>query len=504
MTNNGVPPMPLEGSGNMVMSMSTTTTASRGLPPRGLLVQRATGIQSQPNRSMHPSQIATTSKASPPTNSPSMAGKQSNQTRNRERALNMQRIDLAGQLSQQQKLCTGLEADVSNLQDEITSLRISKETLEAECERLHGHIHDTEGKFKSQTTEAEQREKIMSDKITDREFRLTKILKDLEDSKYDLGMIQLAYSQATKARDQQVGRVQQLELEIKADRVKICHLNNLYEKLQEKNKSSDLEISTLRKFQQSRERGLQQSLNSKDTEVKGLKQEVNTLQSARASAVAEKEAVQKDLDAQSDKFKAKSDSFDELQKSTAPFNQTIVICVDVSGSLAPVINVVKQIYRDILFMIKLNNRDAKVAVIVHGTHPMPDPLPAQAISDATFQVLDSAKTMDTENYSYCIGKAKTTLLGADVGSHNLVILIGDGNANCTDTAGLFGDCERLKNSGVQVHSVVIPNGSNSHRLSVTMRGISEATGGRVEDKNTYFSAINEIFRSRREQYFKTH
>ncbi|KAI2782093.1 hypothetical protein F4815DRAFT_498047 [Daldinia loculata] len=499
MTNNGVPPMPLEASGNMAMSMSTTTATSRRLPIRGPVAQRATGVQFQSDQSKHPSHTAATSSTSLTTNSPSMAGTRPNRTGGREKALNMQRIDLAGQLSDQKKLCTKLEAEVTSQQDKITSLSISKETLEAECERLHGQIHEADEKFKSQTTEAGQREEAMSNKITDLEYRLNKALKSLEDLKFDLGMTQLAYTQVVNARDQQVSKVQQLELDLEADRAKIHVLNDSYDKLEEKYGKADLTISNMKKSHRSRESELQQRLTSKGTEVKDLKRELNTLRSTCADAVAKKEAVEKELDAQSDAFKEKSYSFDELQKTTAPFAQTIVICVDVSGSLALVMHEVKQAYREILLLIKSNNSDAKVAVVVHGSRVKMNPSPTQTISNATFQILDSIDDMDSEDYTYCMEQARS-ILHADIGSEKLIVLIGDGNAHRSSSTSLFTTCDQLKSANIQAHSVVIHNGGFMH-TSETMRDISKSTGGRVEDKNTYLSAIEEILRNQREQHF---
>ncbi|KAF3063756.1 hypothetical protein GL218_02483 [Daldinia childiae] len=412
----------------------------------------------------------------------------------------MQRIDLAGRLSDQQKLCTKLEAEVTSQQDKITSLNISKETLEAECERLHGQIHEADEKFKSQTTEAGKREETLSNKITDIQSRLEKILKKLDDAKYELGITQLAYTQVVKARDQQVSQVQQLELDLEADRVKIHDLNNSYKKLQEKNDKADLTISDMKKAHQSRERELQQRLTSKGREVRDLERELNTLRSTSANAIEKKEAVQKELDAQIDAFKAKSQSFDDLQKTTAPFTQTIVICVDVSGSLVSIMHEVKQVYRETLLMIKLSNNDAKVAVVVHGSRTKMNPLPAQTISNATFQILDSINGMDSEDYTYCMEEARS-ILHAYVGSKKLIILIGDGNANCSSSTSLFTACDQLKSANIQAHSVIIYNGG-SVNTSVAMRDISKSTGGRVENNNTYLSAVEEILRHQREEHFK--
>ncbi|KAI1662914.1 hypothetical protein F4813DRAFT_394986 [Daldinia decipiens] len=506
MTNNSVPPMPLEASGNMTMSMSTTTATSRKLPMRGPVSRTVTGVQFPSDQSIHPSHTttATTSRTST-TNSSSMANIQLNRTRSREKALNMERINLAGQLSDQQKLCARLEATIISLQDEVTSLSISKETLEAECERLHGQIHAADENSKSQTTEAEQREKALSDKITDLESRLNKILKSLEDTKYDLGMVQLAYTQVVNARNQQVSKVQQLELDLKADRAKIHDLNDSCKNLQEKNYNADLAIYNMEKSHQSRERELQQRLTSKGTEIKDLKRELNTLRGTSADAVAKKEAVQKELAARSDEFKAESQklqhSFDELQKSTAPFDQTIVICVDVSGSVASVIHEVKQVYRDVLHIIKSNNSNAEVAVVVHGSYVKMDPSPTQTIKDGTFRILDGINSIGTEDYTYCMEQARNILHRVGVGSKKCIVLIGDGDAICSSSTSLFATCDQLKSANIQAHSVIITNVPNRCRYA-EMRAISKSTGGRVEDKYTYLSAIEEILRHQREQHFK--
>lgn len=485
----------------------------------------------------------------------STANAQHDRTREREKAFNMQRIQLAGQLSSERKQCKDLEARVYALQDELASLRFRSEAFEAECARLHGEIGEAAQQLGAQTVKAAEQNKAMLDRVTDLESKLDEAAKSLEESILGREILQKAHDEAVKNCDQQADKVQQLEKELEISRTQIHDLNANYDRLQEqhdddaKDQLEQLEvirqlkleakdneevmqdvlaelgdarvrISMMEETHEVHDRDLQQRVALKDTEVKDLKREVDTLRDACADAISKKEAAEMDfqeysaqtLQEQQELTEARNQSLeesqelrrslDEFQRSTKPFTQTVIICVDVSGSLTGVIHDIKQVYRDVVHTIKSNNSDARVAVVIHGSPSNPVPSPLQPISDKTFQIMETNYVAGTEDYTYCLEQANG-FLKKNAATKRLVILIGDGDAICSNRTALFTTCEQLRSAHIFAHSIVIPSSSWSYAgSSPTMRDISAATGGRVENKSTYLSALDELLRHEREEYFK--
>ncbi|KAI1454236.1 hypothetical protein F4805DRAFT_440707 [Annulohypoxylon moriforme] len=301
---------------------------------------------------------------------------------------------------------------------------------------------------------------------------------------------------------------------------KVQDLTSKYDGLQELYKNDvKLKISSLEEAKESRERNLQQRLTIKGREAKDLRQEINSLKATFENAMAEKEEVQKTLAIDNERYKLQAlqeqkrlddvvklwdeslaeseklrQSLEELEKSTKPFDQTVVICVDVSGSLAGVFHDVKQAYRDVLHIIKSNNSEARVAVVVHGSYIQQEPSPIQEISDATFRIVESIPCASgSEDYTYCLEQAHV-ILRTKEDSKKLIILIGDGDALCSSTSALLETCKRLKSAGIRAHSIIIPSRSGSYLCAgtETMRSISEAVDGDIEYKDTYLPAFEKL------------
>ncbi|RYP42248.1 hypothetical protein DL767_000412 [Monosporascus sp. MG133] len=553
MADSEAPKMPLAASSNMAMSMSTISATSQKFsdmamdsptPKQDFL--EATSVTSHLAQSKHSRHAATTSSTRASTGGQLMADVQHDRAHSKEKAFNMQRIQLAERLSNESKLYKALEARATLLQDELASLRSSNEALEAECARLHEQIDEATQQLEIQITEAGRRDEAMLERVSDLEAKLDEAANTLEQSFLCREKLQKDHDEAVKACDQQADKVKQLDHELQMGRAKIHDLQAMYDRLHEKHvddeKHQQEQLETLKRLDaeakynkramnealrdladakltisnneqshESRESDLQQRLALKGAEAKKLKGEINTLRAACADAISKKEAAQMELRTElaeaQDKSLAESrklqQSLYELQASINPFPQVIVIGVDVSSSTIPVIHGIKQAYRDVLHMAKSNNSGVKVAVVVHGNYKQHDPSPVQTISDATFRIGDFTEiTRGTEDYAYCLEQAHE-ILSMYVGSKKLIILIGDGNALCSNTTALFAVCEKLRSERVLALSIVIPNHSwFGSTCDSTIRDISQITGGRIEYKDTYLSALDEILRLEREQHFK--
>ncbi|RYP18820.1 hypothetical protein DL765_003700 [Monosporascus sp. GIB2] len=545
--------MPLAASSSMAMSMSTISATSQKVsgtamdsptPKQDAL--KATGMTSHLDQSMRGQHAATTSSTLASTGGQLMADVRRDRAHSKEKAFNMQRIQLAEQLSNESKLCKALEARVTFLQDELASLRSSDEAFEAERARLYGQVYEATQQLGVQITEAGQREKAMLERISDLEAKLDGARNALEQSLLGREELQKAHDEAVKARDKEADKVKQLDHELQKGRTKIHDLHAVYDRLHEKHVDDEkhhkkqleslerldaeakynkrvmnkapaelaaakLTISNMEECHEARERDLQQRLALKGAEAKKLKREINTLQTACADASLKKEAAQMELRTElaevRDKYLAESrklqQSLNELQVSIKPFPQVMVICIDVSGSTISVLPEIKQAYRDVLHMAKSNNSSVKVAVVIHGNYEQQDPSPVQTISDATFRIGDSIdSTGGVEDYAYCLEEAHE-ILRPYVGSQKSIILIGDGDAGSLDMTALFATCEKLRSAEILVHSIVIPNGLwFGSTCDSKMQDISQVTGGRIEYKDTYLSALDEILRHEREQHFK--
>ncbi|KAI1501794.1 hypothetical protein F5X99DRAFT_428229 [Biscogniauxia marginata] len=490
MTDNNAPRMPLAASSNMAMSMSTASSISQKsrdiainppMPTKDAL--KAIATQSHSTLSKDSEHSATTLPPQASTGGQLMMDVQRDRTSSREKAFNIQRIQLAEQLSKKHKLCIDLEARISSLQDELASLTSSNKAFEVECVMLHRQINEAAQKLESQTADAGQRDKAMLERVSDLETKLDEAVKSLDQSILSRDILQRAHDEAVK----------------------------------------------LEKSHESRQHDLQQRLTLKGVEVKELKREIGTLRTACADAVEKKEALQKKLHTQAEDHRVQAlqekqqleeardqslaesrklrQSLDKLEKSleksAKPFAQTVVICVDVSGSLTSFIHEIKQAYRDVLHIVKSVNSDARVAVVIHGGRERHNPSPVQAISDATFRIMDDLDSMGgAEDYTYCLEQANN-IFRMNIDSQKLLVLIGDGNATCSSTTSLFVTCEQLMSARISTYSIVIASHSPFDGCTdLTMQGILEATGSRVEYKDTYLSALDELLRHEREQHFE--
>ncbi|KAI8956721.1 hypothetical protein F5Y11DRAFT_361476 [Daldinia sp. FL1419] len=467
MTSNGIPPMPLAASASMSMGKkkSTTTLGESGSVASDSSTQQRISQNDTVGQSIHLEHTEAPMRNSDSKDRVSTANAKQDRTRRREEIFNLQRIQLAEKLSVQNKQCTVLEASVTSLQDKLASLKISNETLESECERLHGQIYDANEKLKSHTDEKEEKERVMSEKITDLQSKLEEVSKSLEKS--------IAERDRFDKQD---------------------------DAAQEQDRDSLKESYEADKIQ------LKQQAASKDTELRDLRQEMNNLEDAFADSVGERETMQKELDTRSDKFKAESQeqqqSIDNLRKLTEPFAQSIVICVDMSGSVFSIVNDIKQIYRDVLHMIKLYNSEAKVATVVHGIWMTP-PVRTQLVSAETFRTLDSLDSSGGEDYTFCMENARE-ILQRDTGTDKLIVLIGDGDMGNSDRTSLFSICDQLKFLGIRAHSIIVSKDSHLTCTYETIQTISQATDGQVQTEDDYMSALDEILRNEREEHFKTH
>ncbi|KAI1804818.1 hypothetical protein F4811DRAFT_552502 [Daldinia bambusicola] len=518
MANNGRRPMPLAASANMAMSMvtsKTTTTASEMVSDTNLAsptqepsATGGTSVQFDLDQ-RKPLEHAATSLSLASTASLS-SGKLQLKNRNREKAMNMQYIQLAVQLKDQNELRKTLQTNITGLEDQLASLKLSNEALEHECGKLRDQIHEAEEKLNGYKAEFRRREKDLLGIIADLGSKLDEASKSLLQSTTDRDTLQKVYDEVVKAHDQQTGTIRQLELDLEAIRAQAKTVKDSHKKLQEEHANElSLAVSDLKESHESRERELQQRLASKGTEIKDLKRELKRLRDDWVETTVQRENLEKYGEGQKAELHTLRQSLEELKKSTGPFSQEIVIGVDVSGSLSSVIHRVKQTYRDVLHIIKSSNSDAQVVVVIHGGYNgfggsnHYNTLSAQTISNETFQALNFIGAGGAEDYIYCLEEVASRL-DMDSDSKKLVILIGDGNTSCARGSSVLASCAQLKASGIQIHSIVLSNGlSWDNPEELTMRDISEATNGRVEDEESYMSALEEILRNEREQHFNT-
>ncbi|KAI1387328.1 uncharacterized protein F4822DRAFT_444085 [Hypoxylon trugodes] len=526
MNNKGAPTMPRAASSNMAMNMSTTAIKSQKVDEaaetQSSKENESSGYKSPPN-------------GKPSTASQAAMNMQRDTTRRKEISFNMERIQMAEKLGNERNLCIALDKRVTDLVNELASLKSKNKVLEAECEALRSQLNDVTKQLEARTSHAREAVLTMQKKIVRLEITLALTEQSLEQSKLSQDELKEAHREAIESSTSQAD---QRDRELEAMRDKLHDLQVTYEEAQEKHKleseASEIALeeirielddakvanSNLQNSHELRERNLQQRLTSRGNEAKDLKREVSSLTAARAEAVSKKQAAEYQLreraedqvrreeelqenhkETQADLAKVRED-LRKLQKSTESFPQMVVICVDVSGSLSSNIHEVKQIYRDVLHKVVSNNKEAEVAVVIHGARSQNDGLPARKISDETFRFLDFVIIGGNEDYTYCIKKANE-LFEPVPDSQKLVILIGDGDAMYSNRTTLVKECERLKSSRILAHSMIM---LSNHRLRYStdfdMVKISNLIGGRTEWKDTYLSALDEILLHEREQYFK--
>ncbi|KAI0595469.1 hypothetical protein F4775DRAFT_605006 [Biscogniauxia sp. FL1348] len=526
MTVGNAPRMPLAASANSAMIMSTVSSISRksidsetGPSRIEQDVPKGTNKQSQYS-SENSEHIPETLPSRGSIGGQSMAEVQRDKPRSKEQVLCRQRIQLAEQLSSKHKICVDLEARIASLKEELAGVSSRNEDLEFECGRLRGQIDEAVQQLESQTTDAAQRDKTLLEIVGEFETKLKEATKSLEQSVLCCDTLQKTHDETVKTCAQQTDHIQQLEHEQEINRARFHDLTAEYDKLEAKyNNDVTHTISNLKKSHESRERDLQQRLASKGTEIKELKREISTFRAACADAVTKKEATQKlqaevenqlthSLQEMEKLVKARDQSLiesqklkqslEEIEKSTKPFAQTVVIGVDVSGSLIGNINEIKQTYRDVLHMVKSVNSDARVAVVVHGGTQGYDPSPLQTISDSTFRIMDDLDNMGgCEDYSFCLEQAGD-IFTMNIDSRKLLVLIGDGSAICSCTTSLFATCEKLVSAHVSTCSIMIPY---NDAFYLSMQDISDATNGRVAYKETYLSVLDEVLHHEREKHF---
>ncbi|KAI4860703.1 hypothetical protein F4820DRAFT_465383 [Hypoxylon rubiginosum] len=507
MTDSNAPRMPMAASGNMAMNMSTVSATSQKLSE--MAIEAATPNQDASKAADIQPQIKQSKLAATSSRTLASTSSQLEMTRSREKAFNMQRIQLAEQLGSERKQRTELEALLVDLQQELASLTSNNEASVVECTRLHGEIQQ----LKSEATETAEWVVAMQKDIINLECKLKEVTADLEQSILSRDTLQKAHDEAVENYDRQTRKVLELEEELKA---KIRDLDAANKKLQEVHDDDvKFTIPSIHEAHKSRESDLQQRLARKGTEAKNLRRELNALRLTWAEAVMKKEVAEQELIDNTEEQRVEASQaqqeladsrkqFDELQKLIVPFPQTVVICVDPSGSTAGSVHEIKQAYRDVLHKIKSSNDDARAAVVIHGSSMRPDPSPLEAVSDATFRMMDSVGSIGgSEDYTYCLEKANG-IFKADVDSQKLLILIGDGDAICSNLFSVNDTLGQLSSAGILAHSIVLSNGPENLWFAgdLTMKDISLWTGGRVEDKDTYLSALEEIFRHEREQHFR--
>ncbi|KAI1090796.1 hypothetical protein F5B19DRAFT_494069 [Rostrohypoxylon terebratum] len=404
--------------------------------------------------------------------------------RTKERAFNLQRIQLAEQLRNERKLSADLEARIADLQEELARLARSKEACEMECTGLRRQIDETIQQLGSQTAAGDQRDEDMSRRTIDLESKLEEVTQNLQESILNCDLVQRSHADAVRMCDEQSDKINQLERELGIKDTKSRDLGRVYGELQElyrnvvaeKKATQTALLAQVEHYKSQASRG--QQMLDKATE-------------SRDKYLAESEKLRQGIK--------------ELEKSSKPFAQTIVICVDVSGSVSGVIHDIKQAYRDVLHIIKSINRGSKVAVVIHGEYSRRSPFPAQEISESTFKIMDSVPSpQGTEDYIYCLEKAHE-ILGAEVNGKGLVILIGDGDAKCSDVRALLRICNQFKHAEILAHSIIFPQSSgllalnNSASVGFTVSRISATIGGVVEGKDTYLRAFDDILRRERER-----
>ncbi|XXH04175.1 hypothetical protein Hte_010588 [Hypoxylon texense] len=499
----------------MAMNMSTVSATSQKIADMKI---NSTTPEQNTSKSINLQPQLTHSKLAATTSRTlTSAGSQLDMTRSREKALNMQRIQLAEQLSNERKHRTELEARLADLKQKVASITSSSEVIEVESAKLLEKVDSMAQQLESQATEVQQRDGALRGRISDLESKLEEVTKDLEQSKLNCDALQKAHDEAISDRDGLTARVDQLRSELRNERIENRELDAAYKKLEETHEGDmKAALLSIQEAHGSRETDLQQRLTRKGIEAKNLRRELDALRLTLAEAASKREAEEKELLAQTEEWRTQAlqakeelaeslkqqEGFDELKKSTMPFPQMVVICVDLSGSATKSIHEIKQAYRDTLHMIKLHNSDAIVAVVFHGCFKKLAPTPLDVVSDATFRAIDAVSdTGGAEDYSYCLGKAKE-LFEAD-NSKKLLILIGDGEAMSSNPISATVTLEYLLLAEIQAHSIVLqsaPSWGSSSEL--TMEDISQPTGGRVEYKETYLSALEEILRHEREQHFR--
>lgn len=524
---NNRPQIPPDVSADMEMCMSTTEHMPSNLALDSSTPQNnaSNAAETQPQYS-----AALPIRTRTPVIGRPVAELQRDSNKTRERVLSLQRIQLAEQLSNERKLQTTLETRASVLEDKLALLKLKNEALETECAKLHEQIFEANKQLVSQATDFEKRYQPKLQEVDLLQSKLQENARKLADTTMNRDAIQQRYDEASTSCKHQADNIKHLEKKLTDARGEIDDLSAKGRKLRDENDKHRQRICETEKVIRSDQLKLEEKLANKTDEITRLKNLTITLQdksekSAKKAENTERELVQlkqhqrettkmqetleKSLDRHLKESQELQKSMDELQKSVKPFGQTVVICVDVSGSLSQVYHEVKQVYRDVLHMIKAVNGEAKVAVVIHGNDTRINPSPTQVISDATFGILDSInRCPDSEDYAYCLRQANT-IFKQNPKDKPFLLLIGDGDVLCSpsDHTAISETCRQLDSSGIPAHSIVIPNGPSScynpsARQPLTMFRISELTHGQSESKDTYFSAFKELLATERKKVFK--
>ncbi len=178
----------------------------------------------------------------PLTNTQRVVYVQPNKSGGREKALNIQRIQLAEELSDKHKLCTALEARISTLQYEITSIKSNNEALQSECAGVHRQIDIKSQQLEAQAINSEQRDRAMLERIRDLESKLEEADKSLKPQERDIEEKEQAMKEAFGELD-----------------------------------DAKISISRMETSNEARQRDLQQHLALKGTEVENLREQINKL-----------------------------------------------------------------------------------------------------------------------------------------------------------------------------------------------------------------------------------
>ncbi|KAI0179499.1 hypothetical protein GGR52DRAFT_570383 [Hypoxylon sp. FL1284] len=445
--DNNNPGMPLAASSNASMKMKMATAPvpsdkTTNIATDSTATQKAaneTNPQSQPGDLTH-HQAMTSDKS-----------KKHGKTENsRKLELSVQTIQLAESLRTERDQRTALEADLSSAMEKLSSLTIRNEYFEDQ------HKKDAES-----LTQQDVRLQSERDLRANLEACLQDAMNERDNLAAEFGNLKELYSEDFEKGKEQAEKIHRLDDELKDIRSQLEQLSANQKALQEEYDDAKSTVVSLR-----------QSLKSREDEIQQL--------TASGSV--------------------------EAKDPGGRFPQTIVIGVDTSGSTYSLVDNIKQAYTNVLHAISQFNGDAKVGVIIHSSSVWNVTLPPAAISHATRRFLENGfnRMGGEERYAYCLEQAVNMFSSEELDdSKKLLLLIGDGDAvGPRPTRDTY---IRLKGNGALAHSIVISHDGKFSRpmygIEYSMWDISRATGGRVEGKNTYLSALDEILRHEREQHF---
>ncbi|KAM0817925.1 putative VWFA domain-containing protein [Seiridium cardinale] len=446
-----------------------------------------------------------------PTTSRRKQTSKTDRTSRKSQALDMKVLELADQLTTERQTCDELRKRIAELEEELQALKATSKATEAQLQDQVASLQDELTK----TREAEAVMRAQHDKKSKAYESTIKSLNGGLQAKTDVEKVRdTARARLQRDHDEKLRRA---EADIKRMNSQYIGLKREYNDLKEEHDLleeiektvQDREVQYKRKItaldskcdkavaeleqtrhdkeklEQSfakRTEAMQFSIDAKTREIKTIQNNKKAVEQREKSLVAERDSaliIAQQLETQCI----------ALKESTRPIDRLVVVCVDASGSVGSVLYQVKQVYRDIILYLKAKCSDAKIAVIIHGdrynrTHN------AEPVSERTLSWMDNTGTPNTEDYAYCLSEAQR-IFALDTTSRKVVVMIGDGNGKYDDSGRLNLGLAFLRDNRIPAHSVIIPNGTTQY-FGYTMMNISGETGGRVESKDTYFSALTDF------------